>query len=905
MGILRDKLRFKYEWRNYQKDVLESLNTHLSDKKVNVVAAPGAGKTTLGVEIIARLDLPTLILAPTITIRNQWEERIRKAFLKNADDAKSIISFSINEPREITISTYQALLAAFCGGEEILDNSGAEENSGKSPLYKTRIDKSKVERTVEILQRAQIKILCLDEAHHLRNEWWKVLNILCEKLSPKIVSLTATPPFDVEYEEWKRYEALCGPIDASISVPELVKNADLCPHQDFIYFSELRESEKLAAQKRDRVLSDFVKEFFQNTQLANALARAEIISDAQAQIEAIFDNPDFFLALLSYLKMFGIQPNTKLYEIFGVKYLRLKDFSLADVNPLINGLFFGLRERFSCASSEISELRKAAEKAGLIRAEKFSLGENDRIKKMCAFSLGKLDAIESIVSAQSSAFGENLRMLILADYIRAEALNSQITRFGVVPIFETLRKRDFGNIRLAVLTGSVVILPRECAEIAAKSPELNGGISLKVLDFDHRYAKINLNESARHKAVGVVTSLFESGEITVLVGTQALLGEGWDAPCINSLILSSTIKSYMLSNQMRGRAIRVDKKNPEKVATIWHLCTIKFLNFAESLKAILPKTSISESELFGSDDYLHDLMTLTRRFEGFEAPSLSNPTVITSGISRILDIKGLLSRRNIPPSWNARSLRDSTNLPAIKKAWKDGFDDPYDNPESTLKSELSFKKIENTFLSSANLSYVLSAYAIIALIAYGSVLRFAGIFGLSAAFAFFAYCSFRPVLMWLRCGNPNKCIKQITRTVLETLYAIDIVKTRLNAVRIKSESTNEITILRVSNLPQDETSAVVNAVREILDPIENPRYILVRRQTWKNLRQTDYHAVPSIISAKRETVEIFAGLWRKYVGDCDIVYTRNIEGRKLLLKAKGASYSSSFKREKSSLAKRI
>ena len=159
--------------------------------------------------------------------------------------------------------------------------------------------------------------------------------------------------------------------------------------------------------------------------------------------------------------------------------------------------------------------------------------------------------------------------------------------------------------------------------------------------------------------------------------------------------------------------------------------------------------------------------------------------------------------------------------------------------------------------------------------------------------------------MWLRCGNPNKCIKQITRTVLETLYAIDIVKTRLNAVRIKSESTNEITILRVSNLPQDETSAVVNAVREILDPIENPRYILVRRQTWKNLRQTDYHAVPSIISAKRETVEIFAGLWRKYVGDCDIVYTRNIEGRKLLLKAKGASYSSSFKREKSSLAKRI
>lgn len=55
MGILRDKLRFKYEWREYQKNVLESLNAHLADKKVNVVAAPGAGKTTLGIEIIGSI----------------------------------------------------------------------------------------------------------------------------------------------------------------------------------------------------------------------------------------------------------------------------------------------------------------------------------------------------------------------------------------------------------------------------------------------------------------------------------------------------------------------------------------------------------------------------------------------------------------------------------------------------------------------------------------------------------------------------------------------------------------------------------------------------------------------------------------------------------------------------------
>ena len=131
------------------------------------------------------------------------------------------------------------------------------------------------------------------------------------------------------------------------------------------------------------------------------------------------------------------------------------------------------------------------------------------------------------------------------------------------------------------------------------------------MDFDERYAKLHLRGNARHKAVGVVTSLFESGKINILAGTQALLGEGWDAPCINSIILSSTVKSYMLSNQMRGRAVRIDKKNPGKVATIWHLCSIKFINFTDSLMALLPKSSMLESELFESDDYLHDIRTLT------------------------------------------------------------------------------------------------------------------------------------------------------------------------------------------------------------------------------------------------------------------------------------------------------
>ena len=65
------KLQFNGTWRTYQKRILDNLNFHLRDSKLHVVAAPGAGKTTLGIEVIARLNRPALILCPTNTIKNQ------------------------------------------------------------------------------------------------------------------------------------------------------------------------------------------------------------------------------------------------------------------------------------------------------------------------------------------------------------------------------------------------------------------------------------------------------------------------------------------------------------------------------------------------------------------------------------------------------------------------------------------------------------------------------------------------------------------------------------------------------------------------------------------------------------------------------------------------------------------
>ncbi|MEO1256920.1 MAG: DEAD/DEAH box helicase family protein, partial [Bacteroidota bacterium] len=110
MKTFPENIIFKYPWRNYQQRVLDELDEHLEDDHLHVIAPPGSGKTVLGLEVMIRLDKPTLILAPTIAIRNQWVERFCELFLQ-VEKRPNWISLDIKNPKLITVSTYQGLHA--------------------------------------------------------------------------------------------------------------------------------------------------------------------------------------------------------------------------------------------------------------------------------------------------------------------------------------------------------------------------------------------------------------------------------------------------------------------------------------------------------------------------------------------------------------------------------------------------------------------------------------------------------------------------------------------------------------------------------------------------------------------------------------------------------------------------
>ncbi len=129
MDTFPSDVRFRKPWRSYQQRVLDELKDHLDDNHLHVIAAPGSGKTVLGLEVMRRLNRPALILSPTVAIRDQWIDRFVNSFMDNGQDAPAWISRDIRRPQFITASTYQGLHSVYRG--EPQDEEQKTEDGGQ------------------------------------------------------------------------------------------------------------------------------------------------------------------------------------------------------------------------------------------------------------------------------------------------------------------------------------------------------------------------------------------------------------------------------------------------------------------------------------------------------------------------------------------------------------------------------------------------------------------------------------------------------------------------------------------------------------------------------------------------------------------------------------------------------
>ena len=666
-----DQLSFKGQWRQYQQRILDKSESFMGDGKIHLVAAPGSGKTTLGIEFIRRFGNPTLILVPTVTIRQQWVDRIKQAFLSDVNQAEQLISQDLKRPKMITVATYQALHSAM---NQVVGDGLIEDTDDTAQQEHFNFQDFDIRKTFE---DKDLGTLCLDECHHLRNEWWKSLESF-RKAFPKIkmISLTATPPYEGEPALWEHYISMCGEIDEEITVPELVKEGTLCPHQDYVYFAFPTKEERTQLDQFEKQKLNFLTKLSTDINFSNTIQSSPALSN-QISDDDLLANPKYLSAILIFLRSKELPFPQRFQELLATK--TLPTFTLEWFETLLNGIIFQVPNWFGFTEESFNQLKSDLKANGLIERNQVKLIRNKKQDVLLNQSLGKLNAVRDIFKAEYQALGSNLRQLVLTDFIRKDFQvhlgdkNAQFTQLGVLSYFESIRREmieQTWTVPVAVLTGSLVIIPTSAKEHLERLIP-NSRLSYDVIGqlSQEDYLKVSISGSY-HDLVTALTQLFQDGYIKVIIGTKSLLGEGWDAPCVNSLILASFVGSFMLSNQMRGRAIRVWSDNPNKTSNIWHLVSINLSpkKWIEIQNAEEKYDETLELQLYGLSP---DLDLLERRMTQFLGLHYQEPT-IESGIDR-LDLNQISFSQKGLEKLNHNAITLSQKRQELKDRWQEAL----------------------------------------------------------------------------------------------------------------------------------------------------------------------------------------------------------------------------------------
>ena len=880
-----NQLSFKGQWRQYQQRVLDKAESFMDDGKIHLVAAPGSGKTTLGIEFIQRFGNPTLILVPTVTIRQQWIDRIKQAFLSDDNLVEQLISQDLKRPKMITVATYQALHSAM---NQVVGDSLIEDTDDESQQEHFDFQGFDIRKT---FGDQDLGTLCLDECHHLRNEWWKSLEIF-RKSFPKIkmISLTATPPYEGEPALWDRYISMCGEIDEEITVPELVKEGTLCPHQDYVYFAFPTKEERTQLDQFEKQKLNFLTKLSTDINFSNTILSSPVLG-GQISDDDLLGNPKYLSAILIFLRSKNLPFPQRFQELLAAK--ALPTFTLEWFETLLNGIIFQVPNWFGFTEEAFTQLKSDLKANGLIERNQVKLIRNKKQDVLLNQSLGKLNAVRDIFKAEYQALGSKLRQLVLTDFIRKDFQvhlgdkNAQFTQLGVLSYFESIRREmieQTWTVPVAVLTGGLVIIPTSAKEHLERLIP-NSRLSYDVIGqlSQEDYLKVSISGSY-HDLVTALTQLFQDGYIKVIIGTKSLLGEGWDAPCVNSLILASFVGSFMLSNQMRGRAIRVWPDNPNKTSNIWHLVSINLSprKWFEIQNAEEKYDETLELQLYGLSP---DLDLLDRRMTQFLGLHYTELT-IESGIDR-LDLNQITFSRKGLEKLNQNAITLSQERQELKDRWQQALP-LYEDMEVVNQVEVDKQFLPlvylNDWMKALLISQALAATFFI--IDLGRYLIVGKAFDQSLPIFLLALLVL--AIFWGRYfiyKSPYKRLEIFGKAIHQALLDSGQIETKESAPRVVKDSKQAIyNAIYLKGASMREKEIFAQTMTEFFAPIENQRYILKACHKVKD--QTEFFAVPIMFEKQKADAESFLRHIQKSLGKYYLIYTRSVQGRPILLEAR-------------------
>jgi superfamily II DNA or RNA helicase len=644
--------------RIHQREALDALATAWDDAdhpRAWVVLPPGAGKTRVGLEAIAaelraHPDTRAVVLAPNTAIQSQWIAEARTMGLEAGDD-KSIAG-------PLTCLTYQSL-AVF----------DSEATDADASTVVDRLHPNGVDLFDRIRAQPRL-VLVLDECHHLLEVWGRLLAELLDAVEcAHVLALTATPPESLAGEQRALVDQLFGSILYRVSVPAVVKEGHLAPFDELVWLTtpttaeeEWLTTEALRFTELTTLLTTpgFGSVGFHEWLTARFVDPVPATTTWAALAEREPDLCDAALRM-HHAELLALPAGARLREQH-----RHAPSAEDWVRLLGDWLLNHVAESDDPADAEVlAVVRAALPSVGYQWTRRGVRRGRSTVDRVLARSYAKPGAAAQIIAAEHAAIGVRARVLVLCDHERASA-TVPVDLAGVldaeagsaIAALETfLSDPDTAVLHPMLVTGSIVAASEETlrdlvAFVAARDPDLASRLSVET--GDGPIATCSSGWTSR-TWVAHVTAYFEAGRTQVLVGTRGLLGEGWNARGVSTLIDLTTATTLTAVVQTRGRALRTDPTWPDKVATNWTV------------------VCVSEAHLKGDNDWSR----LVRKHQGFHGVDADGD--IVDGVAHI---DASFSPFAPPPvasfdALNARMLIAAADREAIRDAWAVG--EPYED----------------------------------------------------------------------------------------------------------------------------------------------------------------------------------------------------------------------------------
>lgn len=809
--------------------------------------------------------------------------------------------------------------------------------------------------------------IVLDEAHHLLETWGALVRAIVRHLGPLtcVVGLTATPPDALS--EWQRrlQQDLFGGRDFEVPLPALVKDGNLAPYQELVYLcSPTPEEDTWIAAERTRFadlqvqlagaglgsipLFEWLTRRLVERTGPQAQSSATGAGPALSWREFEESAPDLARAGLRFAcaGMVAVPPDARPDEAHRVPpdaedwVAVLADFArhhlavspdprdaaaLTAIRQVLPSLGYrltatGRRAAVSLVDRVVTlSSAKAAAAVHLLDVEYQSRGADLRAVVLCDFEGAAVETPARLGDTRFDPAAGSARLMLSTlaaaaacpapgDPAPTGARSGAPTPAKVGPGGPSPGGASPGALRPVLVTGTTVAAAADVAadllrHCRAADPSLP--LRLEPLPNDPALRAV-VGDGAWSPRVWtrLATAYFASGGAQVLIGTRALLGEGWDCPRVNVSVDVTGAATAGAVVQMRGRSVRLDPAAPGKVASNWTV------------------TCVATGHPRGDSDYLR----LVRKHAHLFAPGADgvieagvancDPTLspyappapdgLTAVTARCL---GLAVERDAArerwgigqpyegrevPTLRIRSERPlgmrSDTVPAARSAWEP---DPARRPRATSRLWLGGAAAGAAAAGSV-VAHALDTAAGFG--AAGGLVVLAGGLGVRVA------GTWRQVAT----AQPSAALDQLARATADALHDAGVASAGASAVGFAT-TADGWTAAQLRGVSPTEAGLFARSLDELLGPLADPRHlvgriILVRPATRRAraalaARATlglpfdvaiSWHAVPTELGRGQRRLTAFLAAWQRWVGPPHHLDARSAEGQAILDLRRGA-----------------